>query len=278
MQVENSASMRTIRVARIRRGGTPVYKDDSVADEFVLSITVNGVPAGTLLCSPVALDDLVRGFIISEGIVTHAEAIRSIRIDLPNGRALVDAKTDMELLDSIDGRRTITSGCGASGSEIYRLRDSLRARPLGTHGKQDLQDILCAVREMGNRSVLFHETGGVHSCAVSQGSQIELFADDVGRHNAADKVLGALAARSDLRDTTSHDRLALVTTGRLSSEMVLKTVIHRIPVLASRSAPTRLAIAVAEELHLTLVGFCRGRSCNVYSGEERLDFGRAGSD
>ena len=125
--------------------------------------------------------------------------------------------------------------------------------------------IIDLMQEMGKRSELFRETGGVHSSALAREGTLVLFREDIGRHNAIDKIIGEC-----LLSGIPFDDALLMTSGRITSEIARKAGIAGIPVIASRSAPTSLAIRMAEELDLTIVGFVRGKRMNIYTGDWRI--------
>ena len=120
-------------------------------------------------------------------------------------------------------------------------------------------------REFGRQGVLYRITGGVHACGIADPDKVLLSAEDVGRHNAFDKVVGMAL----LRGMDLSNRIAL-TTGRLSAEIVGKAIVHGLPILASSSAPTAMGVQWSRRFGLTLVGFLRGRRMNVYTGYERV--------
>lgn len=125
--------------------------------------------------------------------------------------------------------------------------------------------ILNLSNKLNENSQLFKETGGVHSCALCSEEEIIMFHEDVGRHNALDKIVG----EAFLKEIPFEDKI-LITSGRISSEMIIKTAKQRIPIIVSRSAPTELSVGIAKELGITLIGFARGRRMNIYQGEERI--------
>jgi len=116
-------------------------------------------------------------------------------------------------------------------------------------------------------SELFTETGGVHSAAISDGKEILVFREDIGRHNAVDKVIGSLV----LAGITLSDKI-LLTSGRISSEIITKVIYAGVPVIISKSAPTQKAIEYAIKENITLIGFARGNSFNIYSNSHRISF------
>ena len=129
------------------------------------------------------------------------------------------------------------------------------------------ETVIQLMREFNNRSELFNETGGVHSCALCSIEDLLVHRDDIGRHNALDKILGW----GHINNQSFEDKLVL-TTGRISSEMLIKIARRGVPVVISRSAPTSLAVELARELNITLVGFARGQKMNIYTNFPSIDF------
>ena len=126
-------------------------------------------------------------------------------------------------------------------------------------------EILALTRDFQHRSETYRATGGVHSAAMCDTKNVLVFSEDIGRHNAMDKVFGECL----LKDITTDDRL-VITSGRISSEILLKVARRNIPVLISKSAPTNLGVKMANELGITLVGFVRGKRANVYTNTWRI--------
>jgi FdhD protein len=125
--------------------------------------------------------------------------------------------------------------------------------------------IFSLMREFQHRSEVFKNTGGVHSAALSDGERLLIFAEDIGRHNAIDKIFGECL----WENTPTEDR-AIITSGRISSEILFKAVKRGVPIIISRSAPTDLAVRTAQDLGITLVGFVRARKMNIYANNWRI--------
>jgi FdhD protein len=125
--------------------------------------------------------------------------------------------------------------------------------------------VIALVKEFQHRSQIYRTTGGVHSAALCDTSDIIVFSEDIGRHNALDKIFGECI----LNDIATDDRI-IITSGRISSEIVLKVAKRNIPIILSKSAPTNLGVRLADDLGVTLVGFIRGRRMNVYTHAERI--------
>ena len=254
--------METFEVLRIKDKERERIKD-RVAREVPLTIELNGKELVTLLCTPADLEDLIRGFLYTSGFIKQNKEIKKILIDEERGTARV--KTSNKSLDKgLIFKRLYTSGCG-QGTIFYRDIDLIHRRKLNSRFRISSHSLTKLMRQFREKSAQFIKTGGVHSAALTSGERILVFREDIGRHNACDKVIGrALATDLDLGNT------ALLTSGRISSEILLKTRKGKIPLVASRSAPTDQAVKLARAMQITLVGFARGKRMNIYSSEGRI--------
>jgi FdhD protein len=239
---------------------------DTVVKEYALTIMLDGEEFITLLCTPSSLDSLVVGFLLSESIIKNKNDIKRIRIDEENGIAEVSTFDSSAIAKKLHGKRTMTTGCG-KGATFYNAVDSLGCRKVLSSIEISAQVILELMKDFNKKSELFLNTGGVHSVALANVEGIILFHEDVGRHNAMDKIVG----EASLKDIELYDKLAL-TSGRVSSEMLIKAGKSRISVIVSRSAPTDLAVELANQLGITVAGFARGQRMNIYSNSERIHF------
>lgn len=239
--------------------------DDLVASEIPLTIFLNNEQLLTLLCSPDKMEYLAIGFLLSEGFVKVKDDIESIMLDNKTTNVWIKIKDIQKIeKETIFGNRIITSGCG-KGMTFFDFKDFSQCRQIKSKFQFKAKRILELVLEFQKKSELFKETGGVHSAALSDGEKILLFAEDLGRHNALDKVFGeALWEGMGLNDKL------ILTSGRLSSEMVIKVLKRGISTIVSPSAPTDLAVRIAQKMGMTLVGFARGLRMNIYSAEQRI--------
>jgi FdhD protein len=265
-----------IEVVKVR-GNVRELTDDSVAVEEPLEIRLGYEDAGERRTRSVSItmrtpghdEDLAAGFLYTESIVRSPDDIaiikpcdgdNTIRVELEDG-------VDVDL-DRLQRHFYTSSSCGVCGKASL---DALRAtglEPAPAIPAQFSREILLAAP--GRLRVMqrtFEETGGLHAAAAF-GSDGELLVvrEDVGRHNAVDKVIGALFRRARL---PARD-LGLMVSGRASFELMQKTAVAGMPLLAAVSAPSSLAVALAREFNMTLVGFLRGDTFNVYAGEERI--------
>jgi len=235
---------------------------DVVVEEWPVAVHVNSLKLVTVLCLPTALGELAVGVAAYLGLVGGAQELLDLRVDYGARRVMMQLPVGEERIRRA-AQLLVTSTCGANvyGPQLPVMPAGERPgrfRVARTH-------LLECMRGLRAMAPVFSRTGGTHEAAFSDGRAVRLFFEDIGRHNAVDKVVGrALLDGLDMRHGV------LVTTGRLSSEMVVKAVRQRVPILASRSAVTANAVRLAERYGLTLVGFARGKRLNVYTGPERV--------
>ncbi|OLS03739.1 formate dehydrogenase accessory sulfurtransferase FdhD [Tissierella creatinophila] len=237
---------------------------DIVVVESPFTIFIDEKEIITLLCTPKSLEELLIGFIISEGFIESIDDIEKIRIDEKSSIGYVSLKRKNSFIEKFQGKRTITSGCG-KGTVFYNVLDSFKSKKIANPLELDIELIKENMRDFNKRSKLFLETGGVHSCGLYDRSRMLIFEEDIGRHNALDKIVGkALKENIDLKDKM------IFTSGRISSEILIKTAKREISTIISRSAPTSLAIDIAKELGINLIGFVRGEKLNIYTNIKNL--------
>jgi len=247
------------------KGDTAAEDTVSVVREVPLTIYLNGEELITLVTTGDANKELALGFLLSEGFLKTREDLKSIREDSEAGTVEVEVTGDLSMVHELWQKRTVTSGCG-KGATFYSVLDSLHSSPITADMVVAPQQIYHLMKELNKQSDLYRETRGVHNSALATMEEILIFRDDIGRHNAVDKIRGA----AFLEDVALSDKL-LITTGRLSSEIVIKVAKMGLPILVSRSAPTTLALDLAQRVNLTLVGYVRGERFNVYTGSERVE-------
>jgi FdhD protein len=249
---------------------------DVVAVEEPLEVRVNGSPFAVIMRTPGADRELAAGFLLAEdvvrssdelGAIEHCQAVRDEgRENTLNVTVLGAAAT--RLAARLDDRRQVmmTSSCGMCGR---RTIDSLHARTSCVDGAWTVPaDIVRALPQtLRNAQDVFDATGGLHAAGLfASDGALELLAEDVGRHNAVDKVVG----RRLLEESLPLDRSMLVVSGRTSFELVQKALLAGIPLIAALSAPSSLAVQLAEESGITLCGFVRGDTFNVYTHAKRI--------
>lgn len=235
-------------------------KADQLAVEFPLTLDLNGNEFVTLLCTPQEVEDLAVGFLYSEGLIDRIEDVACTKFSEAEQRVTVTTSRPVSVAEKLFGKRTVTTGCGR-GTIFYHVSDALKSRPVQSDARIDGEAITDMMRHWEERTPLFQSTGCPHSAALgSVEGEILAVREDIGRHNAVDKIVGwSLRERRRLSDKI------MLTTGRISSEMLIKVARAGIPLVASRSAPTELAVSFGEALGITLIGFVRGRRFNVYT-------------
>jgi FdhD protein len=246
------------------KNGNLTAVEDVVASEVNIRIVLQCEVIGTLTCTPSNLKELAVGYLITSGLVNDENKL--IHLDFVESESKFDVTLqNNNILHQKEYSVVKPLGC-ASGDILFIRADNKNLKMPNT----SIEAIRIGelMRQFNKSSELFLTTGGVHSCALANSQEILVCRDDVGRHNAVDKVIGALY----LQDTTCNG-LVLLTTGRISSEIVLKAINARLSIIVSRSAPTSRAIELAEQYGLTLVGFARGGNFNIYCCPEKVGKG-----
>ena len=237
------------------KGGRFQEVKAEVVREQPLTVYVNGERFLTLLCSPFDLEPLVLGYLWMEKVIAGLDEVAAIEVSEVDGRAEVTLTRPVTL----PTERILTSGCGGGitfriDPRLFpRVRSTLKVKPEALAAR--LHDLLRDARH-------YHASRGIHGAALADADRVLLLAEDVGRHNAVDKLKGLAL----LRGLPTDDRI-LLSTGRVSSEMLLKAARMGVPLIASRTSPTEMAVALAEQLGITVVGYVRGDGLNLYAGE-----------
>lgn len=244
-----------------------VLEDDVIASEYALTIFVNRQEMATVVCTPEYMDELVIGFLASEGAIQSATELRRLDIDEANGVAHVETTGDLRLNQDFYNKRYIGSCCGKSRQSFYFVNDAHLVKPAVSQTVMDSRTILTLMEEMEAASELFRTTGGVHMACLCDASGVLLARTDIGRHNALDKLFGHV-----LQNGGNLSDKVITFSGRLSSEVLLKVAKIGVGMVLAKSAPTALAIDMAEQLNITTVGFARTGSFNVYTHPWRVDF------
>jgi FdhD protein len=238
--------------------------DDVVVREFPLTIILNNQELVTLLCSTTHLDYLAVGFLSSEGLLKSKDQIEKITVDERRGVVRVETVEDNKQAGELVFKRLITSGCGR-GASFYSAADVIGQMKVESQTIISALEVFELIKEFQHRSQIFRTTGGVHSAALCDTKNILIFSEDIGRHNAIDKIFGECL----LNDIPTDGRV-IVTSGRVSSEILLKVAKRNVPLLISKSAPTDMGVRLADDLGITVIGFVRGKRMNVYSNDWRV--------
>jgi len=229
--------IKKVRILRVE-GGVRSEIEDAVATEHKLAVYVNGSFKTELTCSPENLPELVLGNLLSTGMIGKLADVRELIVDE-----------------------------GGETARVETVCDCVRPYPAADALRVSSARILSAMERFMRESAVFFATGAVHSCALLVGGQLLHFTEDIGRHNAFDKTIGAA-----LRHEIPLEQSVVLTSGRLPKDMVEKAVYSRVQAVVSRSAPTDSAIELALANDMTLCGFARGDRLNIYTGMHRILF------
>ncbi len=236
--------------------------EDTVAKEFPLTIILNNQELATLLCSPANLRYLAVGFLFSEGLLESKDEIKRIMVDDQKGVVRVKAERSEELASDALSKKITASGCG-KGASFYGA--AAAQEKVESQIKISAPEVLALANKFQRRCRIYRATGGVHSAALCDTKDVLVFSEDIGRHNAVDKIFGECL----LNDIATDDRI-IITSGRITSEILLKVAKRNVPVIVSKSAPTSLGVRLADDMGVTLVGFARGKRMNVYTHDGRI--------
>jgi FdhD protein len=233
--------------------------DGGVIEEAMVDIYVNGQELATLMCSPIDQEALALGFLYTEGVIDSLDEIGLVQANV--SRNVVDV-----LLTSGDfkppRRMVLTSGCGG-GITLQYLSEAYP--PLASDFVTSAETVLARMRDLQGAARLYNAVRGVHTAILADTERLLVSAEDVGRHNAVDKIAGkALQAGIDTRDCI------MLASGRISSEMLSKARRMQIPLVVSRTAPTSTAVRLAEAWQICVVGYVRRGGMRVYTHPQRL--------
>ncbi len=235
----------------------------AMPSERPVTLYMNDVEVATVQATPSHLEEMAVGFLLAEGLLSDRAEFDHVEADAKRG--LVYVTTSETVPDDMVFRtRYVTSGCG-KGVTFSSLGHARSLEPVRSDVRVDSATLYELVGELSKMATSYRDTGGMHACGLSQEGRICVVREDVGRHNAVDKVVGQ--AWLDLIPT---DDGVLLSTGRISYEMAVKAAKARVPIVVSRSAVTDLAAQIADELGITLVGYARGGRLTVYTHPERV--------
>jgi FdhD protein len=259
--MEPVRSNATVKVRYLRYVGDKTEEvETAVVREGPWTIHVNGQELVTLLCTPDKLNFMVLGFLAAEGLIQSLDDVVLIRV-CEEEEGVIDVMLNRSDV-SLPGRAVLLSGCGrgVTFDDLSGSQSKLQSSVTVSRSR-----LLRLVRELRQRAETYRVAGGTHASVLADGEDVLVVAEDVGRHNTLDKIRGECM----FRGIATKDRL-LVTTGRISSEMVNKAVRMEVPIVASLTSPTDLAVELARAWEMTLIGYVRGNKMNVYARPDRV--------
>jgi len=248
-----------IRYFQVDTRKTDTIESNTIV-ETPVSLTINGQVWTAFMCTPVHLEALMVGFLFNEGVIDSMDEVVDVRICEHGDNVDVWLGHDAPKPDSW----TRTSGCTGGVTAVASIE---RPQPVTVSDEFNLSpgQINHLVEMLFEAQELYRETGGVHTSALSDGDRVILSAEDIGRHNTLDKIAGLC-----LMEKTWPEKRVLITTGRISSEMLQKAVRMGAKVIASRTSPSSLSIELAEAWGITLIGYARRNRFNLYAAPERI--------
>ncbi|MCK1993989.1 formate dehydrogenase accessory sulfurtransferase FdhD [Peribacillus muralis] len=240
--------------------------EDIIVTEFPVTVKINEQEVVTMVCTPEYIEDMVIGYLASEGIIRRYEEIKDIWFQEKEGYVHVKVDKLNPYYQSFQNKRYITSCCGMSRQGFVFVNDALTAKKMNEiRVKISTDDCLRLMRNLQESATIFHDTGGVHNASLCDVEDFMISRMDIGRHNALDKIYGYC-----LKNDIPIGNKIIVFSGRISSEILLKVAKIGCEIVLSKSAPTELALELAEDLGITTVGFIRQESFNIYTCPERI--------
>lgn len=253
----------TIDVTVYDQYGEPLTK--SIACERPLTVLLNWKEVVTLMTLGSRPEALVLGYLKNQSFISERDKLQSVIIDWQTHSAAVITEENIDRVAPALKKKTVTSGCGQGtmyGNVMQQL-DGYQVPQIRLKQSQ----IYAALEALTHYNETYKKAGAVHGCAICQGNQVRSFVEDVGRHNAVDTLAGELW----LQGESGIDKL-FYTTGRLTSEMVIKVAQMGIPVLLSRSGVTQMGLDLANRFGITTIARAKGLRFEIYSGAEKIDF------
>jgi FdhD protein len=232
--------------------------ENGVIIEASLDLMVNGEFLVSLMCTPAQLEELAIGFLFNEGIIDSIDDIAIARVC--DDKTNVDIWLTKEFTEPAKWRRT--SGCSGGVTNAKNISE-LTSIPI--QEKMDPNELSLLMEQLLESQELYREVRGVHCSILTDGHQVQAIAEDIGRHNTLDKIAGKM-----LMQNLPREKWIVLTTGRVSSEMLQKSIRMGAYMIVSRTSPSSLSIQLAQQLGITLVGYARRNQFNVYSHPERL--------
>lgn len=246
--------------------GSMKEAEDIVVTEFPVTIKINGQEFVTMVCTPEYIEDMVIGYLASEGVIRKYEDIKEIWIQDKEGYVHVKIDKLNPYYQNFQNKRYVTSCCGMSRQGFVFINDALTAKKMNEiRVKISPDDCIHFMNQLQGSATIFKDTGGVHNASLCDVNGFMISRMDIGRHNALDKIYGYC-----LKNNISIGNKIIVFSGRISSEILLKVAKIGCEIVLSKSAPTELALELAEDLGITTVGFIRNQSFNIYTCPERI--------
>ena len=257
MDEQKSTPNQTIRFQQYASGDWKTISGEVITEKPV-SLTVNGEVWLTFMCTPVDLEALAVGFLFNEGFIQTMAEVADVRTC--ENQENIDVWLNQSVEKPKQWRRT--TGCTGG---VTSISTEMNGKPVLNGGMLTPQQVCELIAQLFDAQDLYRKSGGVHTSALSDGERILITAEDIGRHNTLDKIAGKL-----LLEGLRPERRILLTTGRISSEMLQKAGRINASILITRTSPSSLSIEMAERQGITLIGYARRSQFNLYTHPERM--------
>ncbi|WP_394237288.1 formate dehydrogenase accessory sulfurtransferase FdhD [Niallia oryzisoli] len=239
-------------------------KRKSCPEEYPITLKVNGYEVAVFQLTNQDLTDWTYGYMFSEGLITKKEEIQSVHFDPECGEIQSIINNEIDIQRTFSQKKYYTAGCGR-GITFFSMTDVKQFNKVENQKTYRLSYLLEKRSEFAKNSPLYLETGGMHGACIVKESGDIVIREDIGRHNAVDKVIGHA-----VRQGLNPNSLLLLTTGRISYEMLSKAAKFGFSVIGSRTAATKQAIQLAKYLNIEMVGYLRGKMAVNYTGKGRI--------
>lgn len=234
-------------------------------EEYPITLILNGYEIAVFQLTKADLEDWTYGYLFSEGLIESADDIEEIQISEERGTIQVSLLSDFDEEKMFSKKKHYTSGCGR-GVTFFSMTDVKQFNRINSNRQIYLSYLLKKRSEFAQNSPMYLETGGMHgACIVLEDGSI-MVREDIGRHNAVDKIIGYA-----LRNKLNPERLVLLTTGRISYEMISKAAKYGFAIIGSRTAATQQAIQLAKFLNIEVIGYLRGKMASIYTSAGRVE-------
>jgi FdhD protein len=262
-ELSNEGLEAAIAVTAINEFNQPV--DGFIAAERALTLYLDKREIVTLMTLGTQPELLVLGWLRNQRLVASMEQIRAIQVDWKTESVAITTRKKIENLDKKLSKKTVTTGCGQGTvyGDMMEALDTIKIPTISV--KQSL--IYALLDRLKQHNEVYKQAGAVHGCALCQGANITRFVEDVGRHNAVDAIAGYMW----LNEMSGADKI-FFTTGRLTSEMVIKVAQMGIPVLISRSGATQMGYEIAQKIGIVLISRAKGKHFLIYNGIQQIEF------
>lgn len=246
------------------KGKEKFEREDTLIREIKLELVVNGKKVGALMATPVDQEALAVGYLMSENIIEKYSDITKMQLLNEGMRLEIEAKVNDANIEKLNAEGVVISGCGKSMTANIDP-SAIEAKVIKTDFKIGADVLSREMSQFYTECPLYEQTGCVHTAKLFTDEKTFFIGEDIAQHNTIDKVIGKAHMTG-----VDVSKSFLMVSGRLSSEMVAKAIMHQIPILASRTASTCLGLMIAEKFGLTLIGFVRGDTMNLYRHPQRI--------